>query len=324
MNTRLSRRTLLLAGTAAALPAFAQPLYPTRPIKLVVPYPPGGTADAIARALAERLSVQVGQPVVVENKAGASGTIGIDLVAKAPPDGYTLAFSAISPLVLSPYLGKVPYDPDQDLTPIASVMYSPVLLLATPASAARDFRDLMGGAKDRPGSVRWSTSGNGSLGHLMLEQMQAQSRVQMIHVPYKGGGQQLTDALSGQFELLSINAGPTISEHIKSGKLRPLAVGAPKRLDSMPTVPTLAELGYPKANVSSQFGVFAPGKLPGRLVDRINGEVVTALLHPDVRNRLVASDNVPTGGTAKDFAREIAAESQANAQIIRSVGIKAD
>src|SRR6478609_10421598 len=132
MTTELSRRALLLAGAAAALPALAQPLYATRPIKLVVPYPPGGTADAIARALAERLTVQVGQPVIVDNKAGASGTIGIDAVAKAAPDGYTLAFSAISPLVLSPYLGKVPYDPDNDLTPVVSVMYSPVLLLATP------------------------------------------------------------------------------------------------------------------------------------------------------------------------------------------------
>ncbi|MDB5861936.1 MAG: tripartite tricarboxylate transporter receptor family protein, partial [Ramlibacter sp.] len=213
---------------------------------------------------------------------------------------------------------------DADITPVASVMYSPVLLLATQASGARDFRDLMGGAKDKPLSVRWATSGNGSLGHLMLEQLQAQSRVQMVHVPYKGGGQQLTDALSGQFELLSINAGPTLAEYIKSGKLRPLAVGAPKRLDSLPNVPTLAELGYPKANVSSQFGVFAPGKLPGKLLDRINGEVVTALQHPEVRNRLLATDNVPTGGSSKEFAREIAAESEANARIIRSVGIKAD
>jgi len=320
----LNRRTLLLAGAAGALPAFAQPLYPTRPIRMIVPYPPGGTADAVARALAERLTVQVGQPVVVENKAGASGIIGMDALAKATPDGYTLAFSAISPLVLSPYLGKVPYDPDLDITPVASFMYSPVLLLATPATQAQTFRDLMGGAKDKPRSVRWATSGNGSLGHLMLEQLVGQSKVQIVHVPYKGGGQQLTDALSGQFELLSINAGPTLAEHIQSGRLRPLAVGAPKRLDSLPTVPTLAELGYPKANLSSQFGVFAPGNMPGRLLDRINGEVVTALLHPDVRNRLLATDNVPTGSTPKEFARLMTAEAQANALLIRTVGIKAD
>lgn len=320
----ITRRTLLLAGAACALPAAAQPNYPTRPIRIVVPYPPGGVSDAIARALGEHLAAQMGQPVVVENKAGASGTIGIDLVAKSAADGYTLAFSAISPLVLSPYLGKVPYDPDHDLAPVASVMYSPVLLLATRASRARDFRDLMGGAKDRPNSVRWATSGNGSLGHLMLEQLMAQAKVQMVHVPYKGGGQQLADALSGQFEVLSVNAGPTLSAHIAAGRLRPLAVGAPKRLDSLPAVPTLAELGYERANLSSQFGVFAPAHLPPRLLDQLNLEINHALQQQDLRGRLLASDNVPTGGSALAFAREIAAESQSNARIIRAVGIKAD
>jgi tripartite-type tricarboxylate transporter receptor subunit TctC len=321
---KIPRRTLLLAGAACALPVAAQPNYPTRPIRLVVPYPPGGVSDAIARALGERLTAQMGQPVVVENKAGASGTIGIDAVAKSLADGYTLAFSAISPLVLSPYLGKVPYDPDHDLTPVVSVMYSPVLLLATRASNARDFRDLMGGAKDRPHSVRWATSGNGSLGHLMLEQLMAQANVQMVHVPYKGGGQQLTDALSGQFEVLSVNAGPTLSAHIAAGRLRPLAVGAPRRLDSLPGVPTLAELGYGRANLSSQFGVFAPAHLAPRLLDQLNLEINNALQRPELRQRLLASDNVPTGGSAAAFAKEIAAESQNNARIIRAVGIKAD
>lgn len=314
---------VLAAGAAFALPAAAQ-VFPTRAVRIVVPYPAGGVADAVARAIGEKLSAQIGVPVLVENKAGASGTIGMDAVAKAQPDGHTLAFSAISPLVLSPHLGKVPYDPEQDLTPVASVMYSPVLLLATPASGAKDFRDLMGGAKDRPGSVRWATSGPASLGHLMLEQLHAVSRVNIVHVPYKGGGQQLTDALSGQFEVLSTNAGPAISEHIKAGRLRPLAVGAPARLPTLPGVPTLAELGYPAANLSSQFGFFAPGALPPRLLDRLNAEVNTAMEAPDIRNRLLATGNVPTGGTAAAFARQIAAESQANLRIIRAVGIKAD
>lgn len=314
---------VLAAGAAFALPAAAQ-VFPTRAVRIVVPYPAGGVADAVARAIGEKLSAQIGVPVLVENKAGASGTIGMDAVAKAQPDGHTLAFSAISPLVLSPHLGKVPYDPEQDLTPVASVMYSPVLLLATPASGAKDFRDLMGGAKDRPGSVRWATSGPASLGHLMLEQLHAVSRVNIVHVPYKGGGQQLTDALSGQFEVLSTNAGPAISEHIKAGRLRPLAVGAPARLPTLPGVPTLAELGYPAANLSSQFGFFAPGALPPRLLDRLNAEVNTAMEAPDIRNRLLATGNVPTGGTAAAFAKQIAAESQANLRIIRAVGIKAD
>jgi hypothetical protein len=176
------RRTLLLAGGAAALPAFAQPLYPTKPIRMIVPYPPG--ASPTPSPAPGRAADRAGGPAgVIENKAGASGTIGIDAVAKAAPDGYTLAFSAISPLTLSPYLGKVPYNPDLDLTPVASVMYSPVLLLATPASAAQNFRDLMGGAKDKPRSVRWATSGNGSLGHLMFEQMVRSRRCRWCTCP---------------------------------------------------------------------------------------------------------------------------------------------
>ncbi|MGV3572984.1 MAG: Bug family tripartite tricarboxylate transporter substrate binding protein [Ramlibacter sp.] len=321
--TVIHRRLFLLAGAAAALPAAAQ-LYPTRPVRIVVPYPAGGVADAIARALGERLAAQMGQPFVVENKAGASGTIGVDAVAKAVPDGHVLGFSALSPLVLSPHLGKVPYDPARDITPVASVMYSPVLLLATPASSARDFRDLLGAARDKPGSVRWATSGPASLGHLMLEQLQAAAKVEITHIPYKGGGQQLADALSGQFEILSTNAGPTLTDHVRSGRLRPLAVGAPKRLESLPHVPTLAELGYPAANLSSQFGVIAPGGLPARLLDRLNGEINTALQAADLRNRLLATDNVPTGGTPQAFARQIVAESDANLRIIRAVGIKAD
>jgi tripartite-type tricarboxylate transporter receptor subunit TctC len=255
--------------------------------------------------------------------SGASGTIGIDAVAKAAPDGHTLAFSAISPLVLSPHLGKLPYEAN-DLVPVVSIMYSPVLLLATSASGARDFRDLMAGAKERPRTVRWATSGSASLGHLMLEQLQATAKVQMVHVPYKGGGQQMNDALSGQFEVLSVNAGPVITAHIKSGRLRPLAVGAPKRLESMPTVPTLAELGYAHANLSSTFGIFAPAGVPKAVIDRLNAEFNAALQVPDIRNRLIASDNVPTGGSAVAFGREIAEESNSNALIIRTVGIKAD
>jgi tripartite-type tricarboxylate transporter receptor subunit TctC len=293
-------------------------------VRLIVPYPPGGVSDVVARALGEQLAPLFGQPVIVENKAGASATIGMDALAKSAPDGYTLAFSAISPLVLSPAIGKVPYDAERDFTPIASAMISPVLVLATPANPAKDFRDVMGRAKDAPNTIRWATSGQASLGHLMLEQLQDSAKVQLVHIPYKGGGQQITDALSGQFEVLSVNAGPSISEHIKSGRLRPLAVGAPKRLDSLPGVPTLAELGYPRANLSSHFGLFAPANLPTRLLDRLNTDINNALATPAVRNRLVASENVPTGGSAREFARQIAVEADSTVRIVKTVGIKAE
>jgi tripartite-type tricarboxylate transporter receptor subunit TctC len=319
----ISRRASLAALAALALPAGAQS-WPARPLRLIVPYPTGGVSDLVARAIADRLAAQMGQPVVVENRAGASATLGMDALAKSAPDGYTLAFSAISPLTLSPAIGKVPYDPERDFTPVVSVMVSPVVVLATPASAARDLRELLARARDWPDTIRWATSGQGSLGHVMLEQLQAAAKVRLVHIPYKGGGQQITDAIGGQFEILSVNTGPGLADNVRSGRLRPLAVGAPRRLDSMPQVPTLAEVGYPQANLSSHFGVFAPANLPLRLLDRLNGEINTALEAPTVRNRLLASENVPTGGTARDFARQVAAEADSTARIVKSVGIKAD
>jgi len=322
----LSRRGVLaaLSLSALAVPSFAQPAWPARPVRIVVAYPAGGVSDAIARVLADKLAPALGQPVIVENKGGASGAIGMDAVAKAAPDGYTIGFSAISPLVLSPHLGKSPFDPFKDIAPVASVMYSPVLLLATSASNARDFGELLNAARANPGAVRWSTSGPASLGHIMMEQLQAAAKVQFTHIPYKGGGQQITDGLSGQFELMSVNAGPTLMQHIKAGKLRALAVGAPARLAELPGTPTLGELGYPAANLTSVFGIFAPAGVPKPVLDRLNAEINKALAAPDVRAKLAASDNVATGGSAAEFARQIAAESAGNARIIKAAGIKGD
>jgi tripartite-type tricarboxylate transporter receptor subunit TctC len=322
--TSLSRRSLLVVLSTLALPLSAQTAWPAKPVHIIVAYPAGGVSDAIARLLGEKLAAQLGQPVLVENKAGASGSIGMDAVAKAAPDGYTLGFSAISPLVLSPHLGKLPFDPLKAIAPVASVMYSPVLLLATPAASARDFGQLLAIARDRPGDIRWATSGAASLGNIMLEQLQATAKVQFTHVPYKGGGQQITDALGGQFEVLSVNPAPALMQHVKAGKLRPLAVGAPTRLEALPNVPTLGELGYPAANLTSVFGIFAPAGLPRAVLEQLNAEINKALALPDVRARLVGSENVPTGGSARDFARQIAAESESNARIIKAAGIKGE
>ncbi len=323
------RRAALVAGAFGAAAVLAPRLalaqaagnWPTRPVRIVVAYPAGGVSDVVARLLADKLAGPLGQPVVIENKAGASGSIGLDAVAKAT-DGHTLGFAAISPLALNPHLGASPFDPAKDIVPVATVMYSPVLLLGTPASTARDFRDLLAQAKAKPGSIRWATSGQASLGHIMLEQVMHTSGVQMTHIPYKGGGQQMNDALSGQFEILSTNAGPAVLQHIKSGKLKALAVGAPDRLDTLPDVPTLAELGQGAANLSSLFGVFAPAGMPAAVVARLNAEINKVLALPEVRSKLDASDNVPLGGTAADFGKRIAAESESNLRIIRAAGIK--
>jgi tripartite-type tricarboxylate transporter receptor subunit TctC len=324
-----TRRTAVLASLAAAgaflcgTAAAQTPAVP-KTLRLIVAYPAGGVSDVVARALGDRLAAQLGTTVVVENRAGASGAIGMDAVAKAAPDGATLGFSAISPLVLSPHLGKLPFDPLKDVAPVASVMYSPVLLIATPASKAKDFRALLDDARAHPGAVRWATSGPASLGHIVLEQLRSAANVDITHVPYKGGGQQLNDALGGQFEILSTNASPTLGAHIQSGKLRPLAVGAPARLESLPQVPTLGELGYKAANINSLFGVFAPAATPPALLARYNAEINKALASPELRAKLTATDNVPTGGPAADFAKEIASEFESNGRIVKAAGIKAD
>ena len=202
MSLKSPRRGIALALGLALFASVSQAQVIPKTIRLVVAYPAGGVSDVIARALADKLSAQLGSSVVVENKAGASGTIGMDTVAKAAPDGATLGFSAISPLVLNPHLGKSPFDPLKDIAPVVSVMYSPVLLLATPATGTRDFQSLLDDARARPGAVRWATSGQASLGHVVLEQLRAAAKVDITHIPYKGGGQQLNDAIGGQFELL--------------------------------------------------------------------------------------------------------------------------
>ena len=320
--TRLLAAAALCAASGAHTQAHAQAVPKT--VRLIVAYPAGGVSDVVARALGDRLAAQMGTTVIVDNRAGASGAIGMDAVAKAAPDGATLGFSAISPLVLSPHLGKLAFDPLKDVAPVASVMYSPVLLIATPASKAKDFKALIDDAKAHPGAVRWATSGPASLGHIVLEQLHAAAGVDITHVPYKGGGQQLNDAIGGQFEILSTNASPTLSSHIQSGKLRPLAVGAPARLDSLPKVPTLGELGYKAANINSVFGVFAPAATPSALLARYNAEINKALASPELRAKLTATDNVPTGGTAAAFAKEIASEFESNGRIVKAANIKAD
>lgn len=323
-----SRLPLLVALGAvslmAAQPAAAADTYPSRPIRIIVAYPTGGISDAVARALGERLSAQMGQSVVVENKAGAGGSIGIDAVAKAAPDGYTLGFASTSPLTLNPHVGRVNYDPQRDVAPVMSVMYSPVLIVATQSFGGKTFQDLVAQATAKPGSVRWATSGLGTVGHVVLEQVKAKSKAELTLIPYKGAGQQMNDALGGQFEVMSTNASPMLTQHMQAGRLRAIAVGAPRRIDGLASVPTLAELGYPKANLTSTFGVFAPGKTPPAIIQRLNAELNKALAEPEVRERLLKGGEVPTGGTAAQFAKAIREESTENARIVKEAGIKAD
>lgn len=297
----------MLAGTNLAL--AAPDAWPTRPIHLIVAYPPGGVSDDTARGLAQFMSVHLKVPVIVENRAGAGGLAALEALARAAPDGYTLAYCAMSPLVF------VPDAPLRDVVPVVSVMDTPVLVLAHPSFRPASFDAVIAAARAAPGRLRWATSGHATVGHMVLAQVRAAAGVDITHIPYKGGGQQLTDALGGQFELLSSNVAAQQLQFVRQGRLKALAVGARARLPVLPDVPTLAELGFPEANLVSTFGLFAPRGVPQERLRLANAIVNEALHQPEMRARILAVSNLPTGGSAEDFAAHIAMERARGLQV---------
>jgi tripartite-type tricarboxylate transporter receptor subunit TctC len=303
-----SRRTLLLAGVAAwAGAARAQPRWPARPVHLVLAYPPGGVSDAVARELAQDLSQRLGEPVLLEHRPGVGGSLAMSHLARSAPDGHTLCFCAITPLTL-PQAGSLPFDPRKDVVPVVSIMLTPALVVGTSKVRGATLAEVIAWAGRHNHALRWATTGVGTTGHLILERVRQASGADIVHVPYKGGGQQLSDALAGHFDVLSSNVGPLQLGHVQTGRLSALAVGAPERVAVLPQVPTLAEQGYERANRGSVFGVFAPGGTPSELVDRINAEFNRSLSASGVKAQLEVVSNVATGGTAAEFARQIEQE----------------
>ena len=317
MPMRLDRRTTLTLLAAALLTRGASAAARDGPVRIVVAYPPGGISDQVARALAGPLSQQLGTAVQVDNQPGAGGAIALRALARAPADGRTLVFSAITPLAFDAQLSGVTRGEHAPVMPVAGVMQTPSLLVGTPAFRGSHFDDLIALARARPGALRWATSGLATTGHLVLEQVCRAFDIAVAHVPYKGGGQQLTDALGGQFELLATNVGPVQLAHVRSGRFKPLAVGAPARLAVLPGLPTLAELGCPRANLASLFGLFAPAGTPAARVELLNAAVDQVLQQPAIRAALLASGNLPTGGGTAAFAREIALASEGIARLLR-------
>jgi tripartite-type tricarboxylate transporter receptor subunit TctC len=296
---------MLCASLVTAITTHAASL-PGGPVRILVAYPPGGVSDTIARALAERAALQLGSPVIVENRPGAGGVVAMESLKHAPPDGRTLVFSAVSPLTIAARSGPTDFNPDKDVTPVMSVMVTPVLVLGTSALRGDTLAEAVAMARTSPGAVRWATSGVGTTGHRVLEQVRAASGADITHVPYKGGGQQIADAVAGEFEVLSSNVGQLQFSYVREGRLKALAVGAPTRLDVLPGVPTLSEAGFPGANLSSTFGLFAPGRTPPQIVAVLNRAFNAALRDPAIRRRLREAGSVATGGTAASFAEQIA------------------
>lgn len=271
-------------GVLASAPVVAQS-WPTKPVKFISPFPPGGSVDPLARLLAVKLSESLGQPFVVENKTGASGSIGTAFVAKAPPDGYTFVFVFDTHAVNPTLIPNMPFDTAKDLAPVMLIGTAPMAIATHPAKPYKNFADVISAAKAKPDTVSYGSIGSGSLGQLTLTLVQQAGGFKIVHIPYKGGGPMVTDALGGQVEL-AIGSVAVLSPHVKGGKLRAVAVTGDKRSSAMPDVPTLAEQGFPGFSALAWWGVFAPAGTPKPIIDKLNAELAKAISLPDVKKHL--------------------------------------
>lgn len=323
------RAALSLLAATVALPLHAQPS--ARPIRLVVPYPPGGPLDAVARALAERVKDSLGL-VVVENRPGAGGNIGADQVAKAAPDGHTIVMGAVATHAINPWLYRqMPYDPLRDFTPITLVAQVPNVLVMNADSAARlkiaSLRDLVAYAKANPGKLNYGSGGNGSAGHLAGEMFKSQAGVFMVHIPYAGGNAAQLALLSGQVDLTFDNLA-SASANIRSGRLRALAVTTAKRSSAMPDLPTIAEagpsLGLAQFDVGTWFGLFGPARLPAEVTQRMNKAFVDALGSAELRSRMALLMAEPSPTTPEAFGRFVQAELKKYEKVVKASGAQVD
>jgi tripartite-type tricarboxylate transporter receptor subunit TctC len=325
MTTRWLRFASALALALSAFAAQAQTgPYPNRPIKLIVTVPPGGAADFIARLLASKLSTSMGQPVVVENKAGASGSLASDFVAKAAPDGYTLLQSSITTHGIGPHLmAKLPYDPVASFAPVTMLASLPLIMTVNADVKAATLPEFLTLAKAQPGKLAFASSGNGGAPHMAGELLKIAGSVDMIHAPYRGSGPAVADLVGGQVQVM-FDGAPSLVQHITSGKLRPLAAASPKRNPLLPNLPTFAELGLPAVNVALWYGLMAPAGTPPEIIARINREVNQALKAPDVLERFAAQGTEPLGGSPEQAAAFVKQELERWGPVIKRAGIKGD
>jgi len=331
--TSLHRRHLVLAAGAgllpATLPVFAQGTWPTKPVRIVVPFAPGGTTDILARAIAPELQHAFGQPFVVDNKPGAGGNVGTDAVAKSAPDGLNLLMGTVGTHAINQALyPKLPFDPIKDFAPITLVAGVPNVLVMNPAKAEaygiRNVADLIKYAKANPGKLNMASSGNGTSIHLSGELFKSMTGTFMLHFPYRGSGPALLDLIGGTMDLMFDNL-PSAMPHIKAGKLKALAVTTAQRSAALPDVPTVAEAGPVKGfDASSWFGLLAPAGTPADIVNRIQQECARALATPAVKERLLSQGAIPGGNTPQAFAAYIAAETKKWAAVVKQSGAKVD
>ena len=310
-----------LAGLALAGGAAAQS-YPQKSVRVVVPYPPGGGTDILARPIAQRITERLGQSFVIDNRGGATGMIGTDIVAKAPPDGYTVLLSASPEIVANQSLFKtMQYDAVRDLRPVTQVAITPVIIVTIPSLPAKTMKDVIALGRKHPGQLTYATSGLGSPHQIVGELLRLNTGIQLIHVPYKGGGPQVIDTLGGHV-VISIFTLPVVTPHVKSGKLRGIALTVPNRSSTVPDIPTMAESGFPGFDVSQWFAVFVPQGTPAEIVRILHAEVIEALKVPEIRARQIEQGYEPVGSTPDAFAQYIKGEIAKYGKLIKDTGIK--
>ena len=318
-----AHRTLLaLAGAAAIapLPAAAQ-AYPDKPIRLVIPYSPGGPVDIVGRLTGQKLSEALKQQIVVDNRAGGGGNIAVEIVAKSPPDGYTLLMGANGTNAINPNLyPNLAVKPERDLAPIGMVASSPMILVAHPSVAASSIKDLVALAKSKPGAINFASSGSGSTAHLSSELFKSMTGIDIVHVPYKGAGPALTDLVGGQVQIMFTGVSSTLP-YVKAGRLKALGVSSEKRLAILPEVPTVGE-GVPGYEVMTWYGVFAPAKTPQPIIDKLNQTLARIYATPDARDRLAALGAEPITMSPDQFAAAVRKELAKWAKVVKDSGAR--
>jgi tripartite-type tricarboxylate transporter receptor subunit TctC len=305
-------------------PALGQADYPSRPVRLVVPYAPGGVSDITGRIVAQKMTEILGQPVVVENRAGAGGMVGTGAVAKAEPDGYTIVLSSLSAYAIGPRLVKVPlYDPIRDFTAIAPVALSPTILTVTPSLPFQNVKDVISYAKANPGKLTYGSSGIGSVAHISAEVLRASTGIDLVHVPYKSAAQAYPDVISGSVSMV-FDALPSAIQHIKAGKVRPIAVMSERRASLVPDVPTFAEAGYPEATLRLWVGLHGPANLPAPVVQKLSDTAQKVVAAPDVRERFTAVGADGYFASPREFSEMVRGDVERLGKMMATAGIKAE
>jgi len=311
----------LLAISAVAGPVASQP-YPAKPIRMIIGFPPGGGTDIIGRIVAQRLSEVMGQPILPDNRGGAAGQIAAELAAKAPPDGYTVMMAHIAAISILPSLmAKLPYDPQKDFAPISLVAIGPNLLVVHPSLPVRSVKELVALAKARPGQLYFASPGSGSVQHLAGELFNLEAKVNMVHVPYKGSGQSIVDLVAGYVQL-NFDSVPPVLPHVRSGRLRALAVTSEKRFSILPDIPTVTESGVAGFDLSTWWGLVAPAAVSKDIIARLQSETVRLLRQPDVKEKIAFAGADTVGNTAEEFAAFIRAERAKYARIVKDANIR--